>query len=323
MTTVKSIQDRYKQSSKEIYIARINRVLDYIENNIDKELDLDLLSKIAGFSKYHFHRLFSVLIGETLNSFIKRLRIEKAASMLIDNPKVSITTIALHCGFSSLQTFSRSFNEHFNMSASKFRNEGYKKVSKNSKTKSNKWKENITSFEYIQSKILKERRSYKMKAEVKVKSIPDLHVAYIRHIGPYKGNTKLFEELFGKLKKWAGPRGLLQFPKTKAIAVYHDDPKVTDEANLRLSICITVPEDTEVDGEICKMVIPGGKYAVARFRLKADQYEDAWQSLIGGWLPESGYQPDDRPCYEDYINDPKEHPRNIHIVDFYFPVKPL
>lgn len=317
------ISDKRKQYSRQIYIARINRVLDYIENNIGESLDLDKLSQIASFSKFHFHRLFSVLIGETLNSFIKRLRIEKAASMLMNNSKVTITSIALYCGFSSSQTFSRAFKEYFNMSASEFRNGGYKKISKNRKMKSKNWEDKYVSSGYIQDKILRERRLDKMEAKVQVKDMPELHVAYIRHIGSFKGNAKLFEKLFGKLKKWAGPRGLIRFPETKVIAVYHDDPKITDEDKLRLSTCITIPEDTEVDGEIGKMTVSGGKYAVARFEIRGDQYDEAWEAVIGGWLPGSGYQPDDRSCYEHYINDPKEHPKNIHIVDFYYPVKPL
>jgi len=53
------------------------------------------------------------------------------------------------------------------------------------------------------------------------------------------------------------------------------------------------------------------------------RYEEAWNMVFGGWLPESGYQPDDRLCYEIYQNDPKEHPEGIHIVDICVPVKPL
>jgi len=41
--------------------------------------------------------------------------------------------------------------------------------------------------------------------------------------------------------RWAGPRGLLQFPKTKTLGVYHDDPEITDPSRLRSSACITVP----------------------------------------------------------------------------------
>lgn len=112
-------------------------------------------------------------------------------------------------------------------------------------------------------------------------------------------------------------------PDAKFISVYHDSPEVTDESKLRTSICITVPEDTPVEGEIGKMTIAGGKYAVARFEIASDEYSDAWDAVFGGWMPESGYQPDDGPCYELYLNNPEEHPERKCIVEICVPVKPL
>jgi AraC family transcriptional regulator len=123
--------------------------------------------------------------------------------------------------------------------------------------------------------------------------------------------------------KWAGPRGLLRFPETQVLSVYHDDPKITDEDKLRTSACITVPKDTPVEGAIGKMIIPGGKFAVARFEIAGDEFESAWNVLMGDWMPQSGYQPDDRLCYELNHNDPKEHPNHKHIVDICVPVRPL
>ncbi len=162
-----------------------------------------------------------------------------------------------------------------------------------------------------------------VKAEVEVKDMPELNVAYVRHIGPYKGDSELFEGLFEKLMKWAGPRGLIQFPETQCLSVYHDNPEITDEDKLRTSVCMTVPKDTRVEGEIGQMRIPGGKFAVANFEINSNEFEDAWNTLMGGWMPESGYQPDDRLCYEICHNNPKEHPENKHIVDICVPVKPL
>ena len=159
---------------------------------------------------------------------------------------------------------------------------------------------------------------------VDVKEIPEIHVAYARNIGPYKGDTDLFEKLFNKLFQWAGARDLLHIPETKVMSVYHDNPDVVDESKLRTSVCITVPENTEVEGPVGKMTIPGGKYAIAHFEVDQTEYEAAWDALYGIWLPESGYQPsdDDRPAFEVYLNDPREHPEHKHIVDIYMPVKP-
>ena len=93
--------------------------------------------------------------------------------------------------------------------------------------------------------------------------------------------------------------------------------------NIRTSVCITVPEDTQVDGEVGKMTIPGGSYAIGHFEIDDKGYEDAWNSIFSVWLPESGYQPDDRLAFEHCINNPEEHPEGKHIVDIYVPVKPL
>jgi AraC family transcriptional regulator len=84
-----------------------------------------------------------------------------------------------------------------------------------------------------------------------------------------------------------------------------------------------VPPSTRADGEVGRNRLPGGKYAVARFEITPDLYGAVWDAVMGGWLPESGYQPDERPCYEIYRNDPKQHPEGKHVVDICVPVKPI
>jgi AraC family transcriptional regulator len=320
---------------REEYTSRINRVIDYIETNIDEELSLETLARVANFSRFHFHRIFSSMVSETLNHFIQRIRVEKAAMQLAANPKKSLTDIAFDCGFSGSAAFSRAFRENFQMSPSQWRSKKTfldskicKINGKNHQALGKIGKDFQVSLHYNsgvnQNLIWRiKMKDNKQQIQVEVKEMPDFHVAYVRHIGPYKGDSELFKGLFMKLMKWAEPRGLLRFPETKSIAVYHDDPEVTDEAKLRTDVCITVPDDTDADGEIGKMTIPGGKFAVAHCELSPDEYVGAWKMLMGGWMPESGYQPDDRLCYELYLNDPEEHPENKCVVDICVPVKPL
>ncbi|MBW1903256.1 MAG: AraC family transcriptional regulator, partial [Deltaproteobacteria bacterium] len=229
-----------KKYLREEYISRINRVIDYIESNIDKELSLEKLADVASFSQFHFHRIFRAMVGETLNQFIQRIRVEKAAGQLISNPKKSITEIAFDCGFSGSSTFARAFKEIFNVSASQWRSDWYsedskirKTISKDDQMISNIRKDFDVSSYYISGQNQNQQRRIKMedkkKSNVEVKDLPELNVVYIRHIGPYAGDTELFQGLTGKLMQWAGPRGLLQFPETMMLNIYHDDPKVTDE----------------------------------------------------------------------------------------------
>ena len=113
--------DNRQKFIREEYTARINLVIDYIEKNIDKDLSLQEIAKVSQFSPFHFHRIFSAMMQETLNDFIQRLRIEKAASKLLQNPRQSITEVALECGFSGSSAFAKAFKEAFRMSATTWR----------------------------------------------------------------------------------------------------------------------------------------------------------------------------------------------------------
>jgi len=315
------------------YKSRINCVIDYIDRNMERSFTLDELARVANFSKYHFNRIFHSFIGEALFQFIQRLRIEKAAFLLLANRGKSVTEIAYECGFSSSAVFARSFKEHFNMTASLWRKTKTVDESNIGKAKrhwriysSNQRKELVPSSVYIEYRDKSQIWRIPMEngeRKVEVTDLPPMTVAYVRHIGPYKGDAKLFERLAEKLFTWAGPRNLINFPQTRFLIVYHDDPEITAPDKLRTSVCITVPENTEVDGEIGKMTIPAGKYALARFELTSSDYQEAWDWVYGTWLPQSGFVPDDRLCFELYPPESVTHPEGKISVDICVPVKPL
>lgn len=318
------------QYLREEYRARINRVLDYIEAHIDEELNLETLARVASFSPFHFHRIFRALQGEPLFQFIQRIRLERAASQLALQPKKPVTRIALDCGFSGSASFARAFRDQFGMSATAWRRDGHGRRkpgimnSKTGKAQSKTGKDRRASSGYHQDTTIKRRSSMNKTIDlnISIKQLPEVNVAYVRHVGPFKGDSALFGGLIGRLCTWAGPRGLLG-PDLRIMALYHDNPDITEEQKLRLSVCLPVAKGTKVDGEVGLMTIAAGTYAVAHLELAGDEYDAAWQSLYKDWLPGSGYQPDDLPPYEIYYNDPKTHPQGKHIVDICLPVKPL
>ncbi len=154
---------------------------------------------------------------------------------------------------------------------------------------------------------------------MRVEDLPAFTVGYVRHVGPYAGDDGLFARLFGRLGQWAGPRGLLG-GDTRWLAIYHDDPHVTSPDKLRLSACVTVPPGTAGERDVNVTEIPAGPAVVARFSLQPREYGAAWNWLMGEWMPSSGYQPDDRPCYEVYLSRPEEP---VQLVELVQPVKPL
>ena len=297
------------------YVARINRVTDYINANLDGDLSLPRLAREACFSPFHFHRLFHALVGETIADYIRRVRLERAASMLSNNPLKAVTAVALDCGFSGSAAFCRAFRDRFGHSPSEFRKLG-KDRGKNGKARRKQGQESDRRKEYNPGMTEKKGR---LKMSVEVKQLPELNVAYVRHIGPYNKIPAAFE----RLGRWAGPRGFLDGQQAVMLGVYHDDPDVTEQSKLRSSACVVVPDGTRVSGDIGTMKIPGGLFAVARFGIDDDQYGEAWNQFMSEWFPESGFQPDDRMCYEVYRNDPDTHPEHKHIVDICEPVRPL
>jgi AraC family transcriptional regulator len=90
-------------TQENFYHQRINPVIAHVRENLDGDLSLEQLAKVANLSPFHFHRVFKSIAGETTYDLAVRLRL--AASLLRSMPKLSITTAALECGFGSLSVF--------------------------------------------------------------------------------------------------------------------------------------------------------------------------------------------------------------------------
>lgn len=303
------------------YIARINRVFDFIESNLDKHTTLEELADVANFSKFHFNRIFHSIVGETPFQFILRLRLEKAASFILTNSGESISDIAFRCGFSDVSIFSRNFKKYFGTSPSQYKKEKPKNSNISQLNSNTEQQENAPVMYFCpESHTMKWRTNMEINKGVEVKQLPEITVAYIRNTGPYNGDQTLYQVHQNKLFAWAGARNLLERKDFKYLLMYHDNPEVALSNNLRTSMCISVPIETKVEGEIGKMVIEAGMYAVCHFELTQHDFQTAWNWAYGQWLPNSGYQPDDKPYFEDYLAPPKD---GKYIVDFCIPVKPV
>ena len=88
--------------------VKLSRVMKYIDQNFTEEISLDKLAAVAGYSKYHFSRIFKKYHNMSTVQYISRKRIKLAERLLVD-PELSITEVAMRSGFSSLTTFNRIF----------------------------------------------------------------------------------------------------------------------------------------------------------------------------------------------------------------------
>ncbi len=314
---------------KNEYRSRLNRTIDYIHNHYDEELNLTKLAEIACFSKFHFHRIFRAMVGETLNDFVQRIRLEKSVQMLITDLNKSITEIALDCGFSSSQNFAKIFKAHYGMTPSFIRNEFHWD---NWKTKMNnlkgKDKSTLQPIEALLYDTYRNKRKLpidkilgkRFVPQVRIENLPDLRVAYVRSRGPY--NYKTIDQVFRQLLQWANPRGMIENGSI-VLSVFWGNPDVTPEDKLIHDACITVPESIKADKWIDIQNLPGGKFAIHHCEAKADSLEAIWISLILNWLASSDYQPDNRPAYQIYYDDIETYSLKHMVVDLCLPIKPL
>src|SRR5690554_6960143 len=168
------------EKNKIHYIERLNKVFDYIDENIDAQLNLDDLAKVSHFSKFHFSRIFSALVGETPFKFIQRIRLERANYLLRLKPKAKITEIAFECGFNDLAVFSRQFTLHFNISPTAFKKQNIQQ--------SNIHQTSSFKAKYFCSE-LKIYRDMEQLVEANIRSLPEKTIAYIKHIGRSEEHT--------------------------------------------------------------------------------------------------------------------------------------
>ncbi|KAB2328503.1 AraC family transcriptional regulator [Cytobacillus depressus] len=276
-------QDQQKQ---------INKVLEYIEVNLHESLTLEVLAKLSTYSVYHFQRIFKEIVGETPAGYVKRLRLENAAHLLIYEQQIPVTQIALMCGFSSLSYFTYSFNSYFKTSPKKWREGAYLDRfpreyhdSKKSKLLSNIQKENFGTSGYNEFKWLD-------LTKVKTIDFPMCATVNRQSIGPYtKGIPHAWDEVY----HWANSRGLIN-QNTLLFGVPKNNPYITPPDKNRYDCRIEISESEiwNQDEEVTYH-FEGGKHVVYEFDEPVDYSErskliECYSELYSYWLPRSGYR---------------------------------
>lgn len=112
-----------KIERSEGYIERIERALDFIENNLSEPISIGTVASHCGFSEYHFHRMFSAMLGESVSEYIRRRRLSRAAR-LIASGGASILETALESGYESQESFTRAFKTMFGLTPGRLKRLG-------------------------------------------------------------------------------------------------------------------------------------------------------------------------------------------------------
>lgn len=278
------------------YGARVQRAIAHMAANLDRNLDLETLAGVACFSPYHFHRIYRELTGQTVAETLRRLRLNRAAAALVQG-RAPLPTIARRCGYGSVAAFTRAFRAMYGLPPASYRQRGRLVPST------------------LTAPHLTEHGMY----EVSFIDFPATRVAGIDHVGPFAEMGGSFDRLFA----WARARGL-DTPEARSFGIYYDDPESVPESQLRSVACLELlGADVVAEAPVRLLEIEAGPCARIVHRGAYAELEAAYTWLYRDWLPTSGLEPADRPCFEEYLNDPTTLPPSEWLTAIHLPLVAL
>ena len=298
---------KLKNTTQKDYAQRMLTVISYIQEHLDENISLEELADIACFSKYHFHRIFTGMTGETVQKYIRGLRLERAAIELIKTER-SVLDIALDAGYETHESFTRAFNTMFSMPPQTFRN---KQKFRDDKITFN----TLLNVKAIVLKQFNDKYIGESNMKVEIVDLPATKVAFVRSIGPYNECGKAWETLCS----WAAPQGLIR-PGCTFFGLSYDDPDVTDPDKIRYDACISVDYACQPEGDVQTTELPAGTYAKTTHFGPYDNLNKTYSELCGQWIPSKGYEIASGPSIEIYLNSPEDTEPEELITDIHIPL---
>jgi AraC family transcriptional regulator len=280
------------------YAERFGRVLGYIEAHLDEPLTVERLSRVAHFSRFHFHRQFADHVGTSVARYILLLRLRRATYRLAFDRRAKVIDIALETGFENPESFTRAFRNMFGQSPSAFR-------------KHPDWDAWHERYRFR----IPER---KLTVHVDIVAFDTTRIALLEHRGP----VERLNETVGRFIAWRKESGLSPKDSCRTFGIAYDNPDTTEPALFRFGI------GGEIRGEVPSNPqgvtagnITGGRCARVRHLGSHTRLGESIYPLYRNWLPESGEELRDFPLYFHYLNLLPETAEGDLVTDIYLPLK--
>lgn len=286
------------ETRAQAYAARFDRVLAYIAANLDEELSVERLSRVAHFSCFHFHRQFADYIGVSVMRYILLLRLRRASYRLVFDRGARVIEIALEAGFENPESFSRAFRNTFGCTPSQFR-------------RAPDWVEWQSRFRFR----VPERR---LILKVEIVEFAPVQVAALEH----RGAVERVNDSVAKFIAWRRESGLSPRERSRTFGIAHDNPDTTEPERFRFDVCGEVSAEVPPNpqGVVTKQ-IPGGRCARVRHVGSHARIGESIYPLYREWLPGSGEELRDFPLYFHYLNLLPDTPDSELLTDIYLPLR--
>ena len=290
---------------------KLERALVFIEENLEKFFTVPEVARYAGISNFHFQRVFSAYLGETVSRYILHRRLELAAKKIVGDKRARITDIAIISGFETHSAFSRAFKQHFGVSPSEFRNIPYS---------ANLGHDNLRPFLTTETTPIES-------IPVSVEEYPKVWFNY-RSIDMYMDEDDSFsKESVMEMEK--GYFELLFENKTNLLG--HGASR--EEGFSGWPINVVEEFDAIKHGAFYTskqgdnwsddwFEIEAGSWAVFTHKGAYEYLYQTMNSILRSWLPNSGYELRDTMSFVIYLNSPTSVPsKDDLLLKVFLPIK--
>jgi AraC family transcriptional regulator len=284
--------------SNAAYTKRFDRVLAYIDANLEGDLSVNTLSQVANFSAFHFHRQFTAFVGVPVSRYVQLMRLRRAAHCLSCGADYSVLDAAFGAGFESPEAFSRAFRRAFGTTPSAFRKQPNWQV----------WSAVFTIPHFSRNIIM----------QIRIVEFCAVRVAALEH----RGAPALVGESVRKFIEWRMQSGQSPVASSRSFGIPFGNPDTTPAEEFRFAICGEIHEAVAANEfGVTERVIPGGRCVVVRHVGSPDHIGESIYPIYRDWLPSSGEELRDQPLFFEYLSIFPETPQDQWQTDIYVPLQ--
>lgn len=276
------------------YQKSIDKVLTYIDVNLNEKQELDKLAEIANLSKFHFHRIMKAFLDETLGNYINRVRLETAVKLLRYSLK-PINEIAYQVGYDTLSAFNKGFKKMFGVSPTSIRKHKNLIIEQKATTI-------VNDFQFVET----------------IKNINDIQVIFQQSKGKIGDNTTKanWETLFANAQRFQ----VINL-ESKFYGINWDDPEITENEKVRYDACISIQNSTEIKNEFSTKTIFGGKYLCFLYKGDYQNLGFVYNHIFKDWIIKMNYDLREEPIFEQYINNKEITPTEDLLTEIFIPIQ--
>lgn len=285
------------------YMDSVKKAIDYIENHLQSDMKAEEIAQEAGFSPYHFHRIFQSITRISVSQYVRKRRLTEAAYELFHS-NTRILELALKYQFESQEAFTRAFKKMFYITPGEFRKQPNMKK---------------TLFRVMEIKPLDHKRLH--------------HIQESLTMDPVFAEKKSFQVIGIEMHSSENDQfGILWYrfiPRIKEIETRVNpgflygviEPSGT-ERDYHYIACAEVSGQGNIPADMVYKFFPASSYAVFTHKGSLDKLTDTYQYIYGAWFPKSGKVRTNGPEFEMYgekFSGPMDEDSEF---DIYIPILP-